>query len=266
MALEKTDFTDPICPFDTSAWTGEPAETIPVNRIMEKADDLVARNDMKGAERFYKYWLDSAKAFRDIRGAFFIHNELIGLYRKTGDEEKALKEIAEAFSLTEDERIGKASTGAATLCLNAATAYKAFDHSDKALPLFERAQNIYERDLTPGDEKLGGLYNNMALALADLEEWDRAEEYFFKAIDIMKQVKDGELDAAISYLNLADIQPEDDPAIEKYLDEAERLLNTETLPRNSYYAFVADRCAPVFEGYGRKAYADELIRRKEAIL
>ncbi|MBR0086925.1 MAG: tetratricopeptide repeat protein [Lachnospiraceae bacterium] len=265
-ALEVTDYTDPVCPFDASMWTGMPQETVPVMRVVEKSEEYLSRDDFKGAEKHLLYWLDSAKAFRDIRGAFFVLNELVGFYRKSGNEKRAREVIAEAFSLTEDERIGKDSTGAATLFVNAATAYKSFDKSEEALPLFKKAQEIYERDLKPGEWKLGGLYNNMALSYADLGLYDEAEAYFFKAIEQMKQVKNGELEQAVTYLNLADIQYEDDPKIAEYLDLAERFLNTETLPRDSYYAYMVDKCAPVFESYGRTAFAEELMRRKEAII
>ena len=264
--MERSDYTEPNCPFDASMWTGTPEETVPVRRVMEKSDEFLSRDDFKAAEKHLLYWLESAEAFRDIRGAFFLHNELIGFYRKTGNEVRAAEEIAAAFSLTEDERIGRDNTGFATLCVNAATAKKAFGHAEKALPLFKQAQEIYERELKPDDGRLGGLYNNMALAFADLEQWDDADAYFLKAIDVMSHVENGELEQAISYLNLADIQAEDDPKIEEYLDRAKKLLDTETLPRDSYYAFVADKCAPVFEGYGRREYAQELMKRKAEII
>ncbi len=263
--MDKFDYTDPICPFDASMWTGAPQEMVPVRRVMDKSDELLSRDDFSGAEKHLLYWLKSAEAFRDIRGAFFLHNELIGFYRKTGNEARALEEIAAAFSLTEDERIGKDNTGFATLCVNAATAKKAFGRSEEALPLFTEAKRIYERELKPDDRRLGGLYNNMALSYADLGEWDDADAYFLKAIEVMSRVEHGELEQAISYLNLADIQAEDDPKIEEYLDKAEALLDTESLPRDSYYAFVADKCAPVFDGYQRQEYAQKLRQRKKEI-
>ena len=264
--MERSDYTEPNCPFDASMWTGAPEETVPVKRITEKSDEYLSRDDFAAAEKHLLYWLKSAETFRDIRGAFFVHNELIGFYRKTGNEARCEEEIAAAFSLTEDERIGKDNIGTATLCVNAATAKKAFGHSVEALPYFKRAQEIYERELKPDDSRLGGLYNNMALSFADLAEWDDADTYFLKAIDVMSKVEHGELEQAISYLNLADIQAEDDPKIEEYLDKAQTLLDTKTLPRDSYYAYVADKCAPVFEGYGRQEYADELIKRKQEII
>lgn len=266
MEFGEQDYTEPVCPFDFSMWTGEPSETVPIQRIIERSDDYLSRDDFSAAEKHLKYWLESAEAFRDIRGAFFLHNELIGFYRKCGNEARAMEEIAAGMSLTEDPRIGKDNTGAATLYVNAATALKRFGHSDRAMPLFLKAQEIFERLIPEGSFKRGGLYNNMALSLADLERWDEAEAYFRKAIHEMALVENGELEQALSWLNLCDVLLPDDPRIPEYLDLAERLLDTPHLPRDSYYAYNCDKCAPVFASYGRPEYAEELMRRKEEIL
>ena len=264
--MDTRDYREPVCPCDFSMGTGEPQETVPVQRIIEKSDDYLSRDDFDAAEKHLLYWLESAEAFRDIRGAFFLHNELIGFYRKCGNEEKAEKEIAAALSLTEDPRIGKESTGAATLYVNAATAMKRFGHADRALPYFQRAELIYDRELPDTDGRKGGLYNNMALALADLDRFDEAEAYFLLAIDTMKHVRNGEQEQALSYLNLCDVLLPEDLRIPVYLSEAQRLLDTESLPRDSYYAYNCDKCAPVFEEYGMADYAAELRRRRAEIL
>ncbi len=266
MTFDKQDYQEPVCPSDFSMWTGEPSETVPIRRVTDRSDALLARDDFGAAEKHLLYWLRSAEAFRDIRGAFFIHNELIGFYRKTGNERRAGEEIAAALSLTEDPRIGKDSTAAATLYVNAATALKRFGHSDRAIGYFERAELIYDRELPDTDGRKGGLYNNMALALADLERFDEAEGYFLLAIETMKKVPNGEEEQALSYLNLCDMLALSDPRIPEYLDRAEELLDTPSLPRDSYYAYNCDKCAPVFAGYGRNAYAEELLRRKAEIL
>ena len=53
--------------------------------------------------------------------------------------------------------------------------------------------------------------------------------------------------------------------IEQCLDLAEALLERPELPRNGYYAFVCEKCAPTFAYYGYFAFAEELNRRAEAI-
>ena len=53
--------------------------------------------------------------------------------------------------------------------------------------------------------------------------------------------------------------------ISEYLQKAEDLLNTPGLPRNGNYAFVCEKCAPVFGYYGRFLSEAEFRKRAEAI-
>ena len=46
---------------------------------------------------------------------------------------------------------------------------------------------------------------------------------------------------------------------------AGKLLDTESLPRNGYYAFVCEKCAPVFGYYGFLQTEQELNRRAREI-
>ena len=81
----------------------------------------------------------------------------------------------------------------------------------------------------------------------------------------------GEPEQAITLLNMADaaeaaLGAEDaESRVAEYLDEAERLLDTESLPRNGYYAFVCEKYAPVFGHYGYFATEAELKRRAKEI-
>ena len=56
-----------------------------------------------------------------------------------------------------------------------------------------------------------------------------------------------------------------DAAIRKCLDKAETLLNDPALPRDGYYAFVCEKCAPTFAYYGYYFTAKELEKRAAEI-
>ena len=106
----------------------------------------------------------------------------------------------------------------------------AFGENERAMELFTKAKKTYEsrRDTSP--ELLGGLYNNMADAAA-------AE----------KGPEEGE------------------GQIGTYLDLAAKLLQTENAPRDGYYAFVCEKCAPAFEYYGYFLDAERLKKEAEEI-
>ena len=75
---------------------------IPQRRVIDKMDEYMSRRDYAGAGRHLLYWLDEAVLGRDLRGELVIRNELIGHYRKTAEEEKALEQIDRALALLEN--------------------------------------------------------------------------------------------------------------------------------------------------------------------
>ena len=291
--MDPKDYEEPNCPFDTSMWSEKPpVSRIPVDRVIAKEDECLSRDDFDGAERVLNYWLQEAVAGNDVRGRFAVENELMGIYRKTGKEEQALRHASAALGLVSDPEIGDESTGAATARVNAATVYKVFGKYDDALKLYEEALPVYERDIKPGDGRLGGLYNNMALVLADLNRCSEALSYYEKALRWMEDVPGGTLEQGMTYLNMCDalmkrdakivndrnepcsaddpeaslaVPKETDETIEDYLDLAWDKLNDPSIPANGYYAYVIRQSAPSFRYYGRENMAVALERMAEEI-
>ena len=282
--INQEDYEEPKCLLNMDR---EPVEPIPVGRMLEKLDEYLARDDYESAERHLKYWLSEAEAGNDGRGKLSVLNEMIGLYRKTSREGDCVNAIEGALSLLEALGLQDSVTGGTTY-VNAATGYEAFGRIDEALPLYENAQKVYEKVLKNDDSRLGGLYNNMALCLTAHGRYSDAEAMFFQALSVMEKQEHGEAEMAITYLNLCDLlsarsQPAEEEAealsageipgsaaaaeakISEYLDRAEDLLNTPDLPRNGNYAFVCEKCAPVFGYYGRFLAEAEFRRRAEEI-
>ena len=264
--IKKEDYEEPRCLLNMNP----EIIRIPTHRVIEKLDCYLCKNDYNAAERHLKYWLTEAEGGNDNRGRLTVLNELIGLYRKTGKMTECLDIIDKTLELIAcEEFAGTITVG--TTYINAATGYKAFDKVSEALPLYAKAREIYEKNLDKDDERLAGLYNNYALALTSEKEFNKAKELLFNAVDIMNKQENGEADAAISYLNLADLVTASDGAeegaveIDTYVSKAQELLETPTLPRDGYYAFVCEKCAPVFGYYGCFAFEEELKKRMKEI-
>ncbi len=238
-------------------------------RVLEKLDEHLHRNDYDAAERHLRYWLAEAQSNRDVKTALLIQNELMGLLRKCGRGEEAIAAAETALQTIAEHDLAD-QVGAATTYLNSATVFKAFSMAERGIALFQKAREIYERELAPDDGRLGGLYNNMALALVDLRRFDEALALYKKALDVMSRVENGAPEMAITYLNMASAAEAElgllDAAetIEDLLDTAERLLEDHTL-RDGNYAFVCEKCATVFGYYGRFAYEKELKARAMSI-
>ena len=238
------------------------------DRILEKLDVYLGKNDYASAERHLLYWLSEAVGGSDHSTELLMRNELMGLYRKLGKKDEALSQADTAIARINELRIEE-QVGSATTYLNAATVYKAFSMAEGSIPLFEKAKKIYEAELDVGDTRLGGLYNNMGLALVDLGRFGEAKALYFKAIEIMG-VGGGDLEVAITYLNLASATEAElglmdgEKAISEYLSLAQKILD-EHESKDGYYAFVCEKCASVFGYYGYFIYEEELSARARRI-
>ncbi len=279
-ALHPEDYVEPRCVLCDEPYGAVPAvKPIPQQRIIEKMDDYMSRRDYAGAERHLLYWLEEARLGGDLRGELLVRNELTGHYRKTGERDKSLESGNEALRLLSAlDFDGTISAG--TTYVNFATACNAFGEYERAAELFEKARRVYEAAAEHDGEAagagvrgdlLGGLYNNMALNEVALGRFDAAAKLYEKALSIMKDVPGGDLECAITYLNMASAAEAElgaeaaENRIEEYLDKACDLLIHADAPRDGYYAFVCEKCAPTFSYYGYFLAAEELNRRAEEI-
>lgn len=254
-------------------------QTIPQQRIAEKLDEYMSHRDYEGAERHLLFWLAEARSLGDTRGELMVQNELVGHFRKTADREHALAHADEALALIDELGFGN-TISAGTTYTNIATACNAFGENARALELFKKAQELYESSPHTEPRLLGGLYNNMALTCIAMGSFDEADALYARALEVMRGVENGELECAITYLNMVDALVtrerahageawEPDATCEekaaRYLDTAFELLDTSSVPRDGYYAFVCEKCAPVFAHYGYFLADAELRGRAKAI-
>ena len=264
--IRPEDYEEPTCLLDMGDGGEAPADRIPVRRIIGKLDEYLQKSDYPAAERHLNYWLAEARQGRDRAGELALINELMGMYRNADRRKEGIAAAERGLELTKSMGEEESVTGATTF-LNAATVFKAFGMAERAVPLYEKAKVIYESKLDGNEYKLGGLYNNMALALVDVKRFSEAYALYAKAMEVMKNCPDCEAEQAVTCLNEANaVEAElglDEGAgrIDELLDEAEKLLDTPSLMKTGYYAYYCGRCAPTFDYYGRFAYAQTLRER-----
>ncbi len=243
-----------------------PLGSIPVERILSKVDALFAKKEVGAVERLLVYWKTEAIALRDKRGELTMENELVGHYRLQNDREKGLSSVRSVLELTKELEQDKQVSGG-TFFLNCATAYKAFGMPSDALPLYVAAERIYQKELPPTDPRFGGLYNNMALALADLSQFADAETAYQKALSVMEAISGEESKAAVTYVNLAHLYERmgKNERIGDCMKKAYELLHSEHLQHDGAYAFVLEKCAPSFGYFGNSAVYEEFKKEYERI-
>ena len=250
-------------------WGQAPAG-IPQRRIVEKLNEYTDRRDYAGAERHLLYWLDEALYTGERRGELMVRGELIGHYRKNNEKEKAFDQIEKALALIEELSF-RETISAGTTYVNAATALNAFGENERAAMLFEKAAAVYESSSQTDPHLLAGLCNNTGLALAALGRYEQARERYEKALALMETVPDGRPHMAITCLNMADLVYDQlgmeagEKKIFELLDRAQEYLFDPGTPRDGYYAFVCEKCAPSFSFYGYFAAAEELNKRSDQI-
>lgn len=271
---------------------------VPQQRIIDKMNEYMSRRDYNGAQRHLRYWLEEAKLGKDLRGELMLRNELVGHYRKTAQKEPAMESAERAIELLalldmED------TISAGTTYVNIATAYNAIGEYDRSLEMFRKARAAYEGSTHTEPQLLGGLYNNMALTCTALKKYKEALELYEKALHVMAEVPDGELEQAITYLNMANTveaqagMEEGESRIYELVEKAEDLieakseellgkndallavqpgdgptayfLSREMRSRLGYYAFVCEKCAPTFLYYGYFLAAERLKDRSDRL-
>lgn len=263
------DYSEPRCPLKCENNSDAHIQSIPQARVLARLDEYLAKRDYSAAERHLLYWQEEARQGQDLQGQLLVCNELIGHYRKNGRREQAFSACNEAIRLLEALHFTD-HISAGTTYVNLATAYSAFGENERALPYFARARKIYEANHAEA-ELLGGLYNNMGLCCTDLGRYSEAQALFALAMDQMKTVPGGELEQAITCLNLADCldaeQGRDacESRITSLLDRARHLLLDTQAVKDGYYAFVCEKCAAGFQEYGDEETAELLLELAEKI-
>ena len=138
--MELTDYQEPCCPFDASAYTGTPDSapcpvSLPVQEVIKELDAFYAQGRETEAEGFLEAWQQKAKDCGDWRAELSFTSELLGQYRRSAKRDKGLAAVEHALALIRRHRMGESLSGA-TVMLNAATTMKCFGRAAESIPVF----------------------------------------------------------------------------------------------------------------------------------
>lgn len=168
-------------------------------------DRLSKETNPKVLEDFLIDSLKEAKHDKQLDCVLIICNELGGFYRTMGRYAEAVPVYHEAIETI--KKLGQfGSENHATTLINQATNYAFWGQHEDALDIFDTARRMLEDLGIVNDFRIASLHNNMSIAYQDIEDYEAAEEHLCKAMDILRELNAAEVEIAISYINLAQIQ------------------------------------------------------------
>ena len=239
---------------------------IPIEKIIAECDRYFNAGNAPAAGAFLRTWRAKANVSGDLKAELSILNELIGHYRMEKDPGHGIQAVKDAMQLI--NKIGiSGSVSAGTIQLNAATALCSFGKIDEALALYRQTEICYAENLPEDDLLFSGLYNNMAAAYIEKSMYEKAEELYLQAIDLLDRHRKL-MDLAVAYVNLAQLykrRGDDDDMVFSALDCAMICFDAEDVPRDGYYAHTCCKCSGAFAELGRTDIQNELDARASDI-
>lgn len=232
-------------------------------RVIDRLEQCFAAHDLSGAERLLLYWQAEADAMGDLQGSVQVANELLGLYRRTNERDKALEVAARLLPRLDTDNVGDA-----TVKLNIATNYCHFGLAEQAAPLYAEVQETYNKYMPAGDYRWAGLYNNMATMATAARDYREAERLYQKALYVIGNIEPVMPELAVAWVNLATAKYRQNPldaAVDDCMQAAYRTLLREDMPHDGACAFVLGKVLPMFKHLGYTEECEALTALLHAI-
>ena len=175
-----------------------------MEQIRNKIDLLYRENKLEEAYTYLLDCFEQAMIQKDDLLVLGILSELLGYYRVHAMFDLGNKMAKNALQLLNNMKM-EDTIIAATTYLNIATLYRAQKHNQEAYDLFIKCMHIYNHTLDEQDERYIALYNNMSLALHELNDLDTALEYATKALSLLLESNTNQTYIAITKTNIAQV-------------------------------------------------------------
>lgn len=172
-----------------------------INTFLNELDTLYKEKRINKVEPFFNESLDKAIADKDKPAQFTILNEMMGFFRDTSQYEKSISACHKCIQIMKDMGI-EGTADYATSLQNIANAHRAAGLLDESLKFYREAFSIYEKNFSVDDFRFASLYNNIALLYQEMGDFQNAVCYLKKALNIVCQIKDTDIEQATTRTNL----------------------------------------------------------------
>lgn len=175
-----------------------------IPEIMARIDVLYSQQKIEEVEELLQEKIGECKQNNEVFAAISFSNELLGIYRERGEEEKGLACCKELLSLFQQNNLKKDENYGTTL-LNIATAHRAFQQFELSQEYYTECAEIFQRTLEKTDYRYASLYNNLSLLLVETEDYLGGIDSLEKSLEILTHHENVEVQIATAHTSLAQI-------------------------------------------------------------
>ena len=165
-------------------------------------DMLFDSKKLKRVEPYLTQNFDRALKENDKGAQFTILNEMMGFFRDTSQYDKSIHACHQCLKLMEERGI-EGTVDYATALQNIANAHRAAGLLQESLKFYKQTAEIYGKWIAPEDYRYASLFNNIALVYQEMGDFSMAVKYLEKALAVIQNIDDSEIEVATTYSNLA---------------------------------------------------------------
>ena len=173
-----------------------------IKKILSEYDSMFGKFSLSEIEEYLNENIRQAKLQNENFIQIALLNELIGLCRDTSQKKKTLDYCCELKELAE-KVLDENAIDYATVLLNIANAYRAFEMVNEAHVLYQSVLSIYENNSDVKEYLYASLFNNWSHVYQMRGNCLKAKELLEKALYILMKESGNEIQQAITRVNLA---------------------------------------------------------------
>lgn len=173
-----------------------------IKKILSEYDSMFGKFSLSEIEEYLKEKIQQSRLQNENFIQIALLNELIGLCRDTSQKEKTLGYCRELNQLAE-RVLDENAIDYATVLLNIANAFRAFEMVNEAHALYQKVLAIYENNSEVEGYLYASLFNNWSHVHQMRGNCLKAKELLEKALYILMKESGNEIQQAITRVNLA---------------------------------------------------------------
>ena len=203
-----------------------------VNDFLNGLNEYYKDNNLNEVEKWLEFWEVQSREKRDLGVLLVVLNEKMAYCKGIGNLEKGCDAFLEACGVVDVLGLS-GSVASATTLVNGAGLFWASGDCEKAIKLYNQAEEVYESCDIKDTYENAGIYNDMSILHEELEQYPQAAQCQTLVVEILGKLTDCEEELLAAYGNLGQLTfktgayKESADAFKKAAELSEKLLGAE---------------------------------------